>query len=247
MAVISYAERDFLPAEYLTRRRRRQSVKLSVLVSAGLLIGLVLLSGYQYRLLAALREQEARLTAEATSRAQAAGSLEAVAKQLAQKEERADWLARIGYQTPPSRVLFGLMTLLSDDIVLESVEWKRVPPAENPETPTVPILNDGIGTEQEAADKAALERLKQDLERAVVQITLQGRARELRAIHQYVMVLSQSERFDSVRLGSVENSAEAENADDNVFRISLTMKASPLGTSTADNSLNAAPPVAAMR
>ena len=233
MTVASYVERDFLPTEYLAQRRRRRSVKLSFGVSAALLIVLVLLSGYQYRSLASLRTQHARLSAEATSRTQAAANLEAVSKQLARKEERADWLARIGYQTPPSRVLFNLMAVLPDEIVLEDIEWKRIPPGGNDGAAAGRAINAGMGEDREAADKAALERLKQDLERAQVGITLQGRARGLRAIHQYVMVLSQSGRFDAVRLDSVEVSEESEHTDENVFQVSLTMDAGPLAADKA--------------
>lgn len=245
MTVASYAERDFLPTEYLAQRRRRRSVLFSLVVTAGLLIVLLVLSGYQYRSLTNLRSQQARLLAEAAERAQAAESLEAVSKQLAQKQERADWLARIGYQTPPSRVLFSLMAVLPDEIVLEDIEWKRIPPAGNADPLAGRATNAAIGEDREAADRAALERLKQDLERAQVTITLQGRARELRAIHQYVSVLSQSGRFDAVRLDSVEDSAEKEGVRDNLFRISLTMNASPLATGKATERPPAGSPLAA--
>lgn len=245
MTVASYAERDFLPTEYLAQRRRRRSVKLSFVVSAGLLIVLVLLSGSQYRSLANLRAQQARLLAEAAERARAAGNLEAVSKQLAQKQELADWLGRIGYQTPPSRVLFSLMAVLPDEIVLEDIEWKRIPPAGNADPVAGRVINAAIGEDREATDKAALERLKQDLERAQVGITLQGRSKGLRAIHQYVSVLSQSGRFDAVRLDSVEDSAEKEGVRDNLFRISLTMNASPLGTRREVERHSAGSPLAA--
>ncbi len=245
MTVASYAERDFLPTEYLAQRRRRRSVLFSCVASAGLLVVLVVLSGYQYRRLANLRSQQARLLAEAAERAQAAGNLEAVSKQLAEKQERADWLARIGYQTPPSRVLFSLMAALPDEIVLEDIEWKRIPPTGNTDPMTGRTTNAAIGEDREAADRAALDKLKQDLERAQVAITLQGRARELRAIHQYVSVLSESGRFDAVRLNSVEDSAEKEGIYDNLFQISLTMKASSLGSGKPTASPPAGSPLAA--
>lgn len=246
MTVISYAERDFLPTEYLARRRRRRSVRFSLAASAGLLIGLTVLGGYQYRMLAGLREEYARLLAEAAGRAQAAGSLQAIAERLARKEERADWLARIAYQTPPSRVLPAILALLPDEIVMQDITWQRNPSAGGGHLMTGDMVSPAVGEDREAADKAALERLRQDLETAQVQITVQGRARELRAIHQYVMELTQSGRFDSVRLDSVEDSAETQGAGGNLFRISLTMKASPIGATKAAEKQAAGPPLAAI-
>ncbi|MGQ9606754.1 MAG: PilN domain-containing protein [Thermogutta sp.] len=246
MTVTSYAERDFLPTEYLAQRRRRRSVKFSFAASAGLLIGLTVLSGYQYRVLAGLREEYARLLAEATGRAQAAGSLQAISQRLAQREERADWLARIAYQTPPSHVLPAVLALLPDQIVLENITWQRSPSAGGGHVVTGGMVSPAVGEDREAADQAALERLRQDLETAQVQITLQGQARELRAIHQYVMELTHSGRFDSVRLDSVEDSAETQGAGDHLFRISLTMKASPIGGTKAVERQAVGPPLAAI-
>ncbi|GEM_PF-6782996 len=239
MSIYSYAERDFLPAAYLAQRRRRRSLKLSVLASLAILIAVILLSGYQYRTLLAIRAQAARLSAEFIRRTATAQSLEAVTRQLDEKEDRANWMARVSYQILASLTLFNLITLLPDEIVLDNIEWERIPPKERP--PARQALNMTSQENGQEADQSALEQLRQDLEEAEIQITLHGRATNLGTIHQYVMVLSQSGRFGDVRLDSVENEDEQQGHDDNVFRISLRMQASPLATNNSSEKSSALP------
>jgi Tfp pilus assembly protein PilN len=198
---------DFLPATYreLHRQRRATAVRLVLLFSVAVTIGVAALTQHAERRRVMARLADVQLLhKDATARQSMLADLQA---QLERANAEAGLYTFLRHPWPKSKILTEIVAPLPEAITLERIEFVRL--EKTTDTPAQAAFSPAQAEAAEQAPRTLpavddLKTLRQQAEATLNEIKLSGLTSDHAALHGYLMALGQSELLTNPQLKSVD-------------------------------------------